>query len=189
MDAGHPAACADLRRRSRPRGRRRCSRRSCRRRRTGSGRRSRSARRSPRGEIDSSGTPPSEARAAASGGSAASGRGARSSCRSPDRPATPIVSPWRIVIETPSRAGLGCAVGGPVVDLEVLGHEAAGRPRRGRARGDRPAGTSGRPARRASRAGRPPCRLLSWASSMNRWTSFSGAITFRNSTENVRMSP
>ena len=108
VDAGHLGGPADLLGRGVRRSRRRCWRRSCRRRRTGSGRRSRSAGRSPRARCDSSGHPADRARSRRSDGPAASWSRSQVVLPHPERPATPIVSPWRIVIETPSSAGLAC---------------------------------------------------------------------------------
>ena len=41
----------------------------------------------------------------------------------PDRPATPIVSPCRIELESPLSAGLALSVGAAVLDPEIFGDE------------------------------------------------------------------
>ena len=106
----------------------------------------------------------------------------------PDRPATPIVSPCRMASVTPSRPrfALPSAVrysarrssavksGAPTAMCGSRGSAGVN---------ERSTGT----ARMSSRS--PTFRLLSWATSMKRWISFRGAMTFRYSTENVRMSP
>ena len=103
VDAGHLGGLADLLRGGVLASRRRCSPRSCRRRRTGSGPRSRSA----ADRLARDAIPAARRRARQSplvGGPAASGRAARSSCRSRTGPPRRSSRRAGSTIETPSSA-------------------------------------------------------------------------------------